>query len=468
MEMAALARHSEQLTPLDAAFWGLDSATAPMHVGWVAELACPADGPRATFEQLRAHVDARLRRAPRFRQRIALTQDGLVWVDDEHFDIAHHVRRASATDLGALADEVLSVALLSHRPLWELWIADRLDCGGVGIVGKAHHGLVDGVAAATFMALLLDGEPARVRDAAAPGAPRTPRARNEAHVLAAAALPLAPPSPLNGALSSGRHLACAARPLENLRTIEQRFATTINDVLLAASAGALRELLLAHDATAAPLKAMVPVSVRGAHEQWGNRIAAVFPWLPCDEPDAARRLAAVHATMRQHKLRDVAAVDAMLGSLGHAPRPLRNAFSRALSSPRLFNVTISNVPGPAGPLALMGCRVTRAYHAVPLATGHRVSIGMTSVNGTACFGVFADTARAADADRLAWQIGAAIDELLARCGNADTTARDRAHEPRGAPWLSRHPNHGRCEIRAQLRRTARPRAGATRATRRSG
>jgi WS/DGAT/MGAT family acyltransferase len=294
------------------------------------------------------------------------------------------------------------------------------------------------------------------------------RARSCAHVLATTALPLAPPSPLNGPLSSGRHLACASRPVKDLKTIERRFGTTINDVLLAASAGALRELLVANDRPAAPLKAMVPVSVRGAYERWGNRIVAVFPWLPCDEPDAERRLAAVHAAMGRHKRGDAPAADAMLGALGHTPRPLRSALSRALSSPRLFNLTVSSVPGPAGRPMLMGCELTRAYPAVPLAAGHRLSIGMTSVNGVACFGVFADAARAAAADRLARQIGAEIDELLARCGAGDTTARERAHDQRGAPWLSRHTNHARRTTTARRRRTGRPRAGATRATRRSG
>jgi diacylglycerol O-acyltransferase / wax synthase len=540
MTLAALGRHSEQLTPLDAAFWGLDSVTAPMHVGWVAELACPAAGPRPTLQQLRAHVDARLRQVPRFRQRIALTAGGPVWVDDEHFDISHHVRRASAADLGAIADEILAAPLLSHRPLWELWIADGLDEGRVGIVGKAHHVLIDGAGAVAFMALLLDGEHAPERGAAAspaprspergdaaspaprspergdaaspaprspePGAPRSPergaavlrtprspergvprlpepgaaalrtprspermrRARIGAHVLRTTALPLAPRSPLNGPLSSGRHLACAARPLEDLRTIERRFGTTINDVLLAASAGALRELLVANDRRAAPLKAMVPVSVRGAHERWGNRMVAVFPWLPCDEPDAERRLAAVHTAMGRHKRGDALAADAMLAALGHTPRPLRSALSHALSSPRLFNLTVSNVPGPAGRLSLMGCPVTRAYPAVPLAAGHRVSIGMTSIKGNACFGVFADAARAAAADRLARQIGAEIDELLARGGRADINPRDHAHEQRGSRWLSRHPSNRRSATTARRRRTTRPPAGRTRATRRSG
>jgi diacylglycerol O-acyltransferase / wax synthase len=432
MKMAALGRHSQQLTPLDTALWGLDSVTAPMHVGWVAELARPEAGPRPTFEQLRAHIDARLMRAARFRQRVVLTQDGPVWADDEHFDIAHHVRRTSATDLGALADEVLSRPLLSYRPLWELWIADRLDDGHMGIVGKTHHGLLDGFSP-TFMALRLDCAAAPAREPAAAREPRPHqrirRAHNEAHVLATAALPLAPPSPLNGPLSFGRHLAYATRPLENLRIVERRFATTINDVLLAASAVALRELLLAHGRTAVPLKAMVPVSVRGAHEQWGNRIAAVFAWLPCDEPDAERRLAAIHAAMRDHKRRDVPAADAMLGALAHAARPLRSVLSRALSSPRMFNLTISNVPGPAGAVTLMGCEVTRAYPAVPLASGHRVSIGMTSVNGHACFSVLADSAHAAHADQLARDIGAAMDELLDRCAASQRPLGSRVTGP---------------------------------------
>jgi diacylglycerol O-acyltransferase len=435
--------HEQRLSALDAAFWELESDAAPMHVGWVAELEAPTGGRTPSLAQLRCHVDARLARAPRFRQRIASIDGVPSWVDDPLFDIVHHVRRSGAADLDAFADEILSAPLRADRPPWELWVADRLDGGRIGIVGKAHHGLVDGLAAVAFMTLLLDDasqtddvprEQRRhltPRPSQAPALARSPRhvqghmrrARGYAHVLAATALPLAPPSLLNGPLAPGRHLAHVTRPLGDLRSIEHGFTTTINDVLLAATAGAVRDLFLVHGERPIALKSMVPVSVRGDQERWGNRIAFVFPWLPCDEPDPRRRLAGVHGAMREHKLHGApASADTMIGAIGHAPHPLRTAASRVLNSPRLFNLTISNVPGPEGPLSLMGCRVLRAYPAVPLAAGHRFSIGMTSVNDIACVGVFADAAYSADAERLAARLGAAIDELLAAGGDDELAA----------------------------------------------
>jgi WS/DGAT/MGAT family acyltransferase len=237
--------------------------------------------------------------------------------------------------------------------------------------------------------------------------------------VAHSALPPAPRNRLNGRTTSSRHLAWSSRPLSELELIERRFGTTINDILLAASAGAVRYLALSHDEAARRLKAMVPVSVRAPEERWGNRIAFFFPGLPCDEPDAVRRLRDVHAAMCARKRgHEAEAADILLRTLGRAPRPLRNLASRLLTSACLSNVTISNVPGPSVPLYLMGCQAEEAYPVVPLTAGHGVSIGMTSVDGTACFGVYADGSRAADADRLARAIGEGIDELLRRCAEA--------------------------------------------------
>jgi diacylglycerol O-acyltransferase / wax synthase len=448
-----------RLTALDAAFMALESPQAPMHLGWAAVFAPPADGPRPTFEALRAHIEGRLGRAPRYRQRLVEVPLGLaepVWVDDESFDIDRHVRRASVTDLGELADEVMSAPLVPDRPLWELWIAERLGDGHVGVVGKAHHCLVDGVAAVELMALLLDatpnpdnGTPSEWRPATAPGAielmggalrhrvertlvsargalslARSPHQSRKfvrhavgcARAVAHAALPLAPRSPLNGPMSSARHLAWSSRPLDDLKVIERHFGATVNDILLAASAGAVRDLLLARGERAKRLKAMVPVSVRAPGERWGNRVAFVFPGLPCEEPGPARRLSDVHAAMCARKrAHEAEAADAVIGAVGRTPRLVRKLASRVLTSPRLSNLTISNVPGPPTPVYLMGCEIRRAYPVVPLAGGHGISICMTSFNGCACFGVYADARRAADADRLAQGIDRAIDELLARC-----------------------------------------------------
>ena len=447
-----------RLTPLDAAFYALESSRAPMHLGWAAVFSPPRGGPRPSFEAISAHIESRLGRAPRYRQRLLEVPLGLaepVWADDEAFDIAHHVRRAFSTDLGELADRVMGASLDPERPLWELWVAERLDDGRIGVVGKAHHALVDGLAAVELMALLLDltpepqtdppqeWRPARTpapsqlalgalrhrADRARAGGRRTlatirdPRRARDlggralgcARAIAHAALPLAPRSPLNGKTLPTRHLAWTSRPLDDLKAIERGFGTTVNDVVLAATAGALRELSRARGEDATRLKAMVPVSVRDANERWGNRVAFLFPGLPCEEPDAVRRLCDVHSTMSTRKHAGEAdAADAVLGVLGRAPRPLRNLASRVLTSPRLSNVTISNIPGPEVPLYLLGCRAERAYPVVPLTAGHGVSVGMTSVNGNACFGVYADGIRAEDADRLAIAIGDGIDDLLRR------------------------------------------------------
>ncbi|MDQ3723681.1 MAG: wax ester/triacylglycerol synthase family O-acyltransferase, partial [Actinomycetota bacterium] len=151
-----------RLSALDAAFLSLESAEAPMHVGWAALFAPPDAGPRPHFEDVLAHIESRLGRAPRYRQKLASVPFGLgdpVWVDDPSFDIADHVLQASHGDFAALVDEVLSAPLEHDRPLWELWIAEELGDGMIGVVGKAHHCLVDGLAAVELMALLLDPSP---------------------------------------------------------------------------------------------------------------------------------------------------------------------------------------------------------------------------------------------------------------------------------------------------------------------
>ena len=227
------------------------------------------------------------------------------------------------------------------------------------------------------------------------------------------AQPLAQPSRLNGAMSSMRHLAWHSRPMEDLRIIKRHFGTTVNDILLSASAGALRAL---HEQSAEPphdVKAMVPVSVQAPGEEWGNRIAFMFLELPCAEADPVWRLREIHVAMRERKREgEPQGADAVLEALAFAPRRVRRVASKLLASPRLSNLTISNIPGPNVPLYLMGCEVERAYPIVPLTDGHGISIGMTTIHERACFGIYAQAELADDADRIARGIDEAIDELL--------------------------------------------------------
>jgi diacylglycerol O-acyltransferase / wax synthase len=446
---------SARLSALDAAFLTLESAHAPMHVGWAAVFGPRADGSRPTFEAVRDHVESRLGRAPRYRQRLAEVPLGVsepVWVDDPDFDIARHVRQARVGDLGHLTDEVMSVPLTHGRPLWELWVAEDLPDGRLGVVGKAHHCLVDGLAAVELMALLLDLAPEGGHEEPDGWAPASPPSALElltqgvgervgqavglarrplgwvrhpksllglpGHALRAtraaanSALPIAPPSTLNGPMPPRRHLAWCSRPLEDLKIVKRRFDATINDVLLAASAGALRELQHARGQASAPLKAMVPVSV-GQGDEWGNSIAFMFLELPCHEANPAWRLRDIHVAMRDRKRAgEPEGAATLLSTLSLAPRPMRNLVSRLLASPQLSNLTISNIPGPQVPLYLMGCEAERAYPVVPLTDGHGISIGMTTIHDRACFGIYAQAELAEDADRIAAGLDRAIDLLL--------------------------------------------------------
>jgi diacylglycerol O-acyltransferase / wax synthase len=443
-----------RLSALDASFLDVETASAHMHVGWAAAFDPPDDRPAPSFEQLRDHIARRLHRAPRYRQRLAGVPLGVarpVWVDDDRFDVTHHVRRASTPSLHELAGEVLSIPLARERPLWELWIADPLDDGRIGIVGKAHHCMVDGIAAVELAALLLDPTPDAPPDppdgweaAAAPGAARrlvdglVDRARYQLSITgdaarlvaspgrlvagahgAARALrgSLAPASPvgaLNEPISPYRTLATLGRSLEELRALKRAYRCTVNDVVLAASCGGVRRYLERRGEEPGGLKAMVPVNVRsknGAGEL-GNRISFIFLELPCDEPDPELRLRGIaRATSQAKAAGEPAAASAVLDLAAAAPSTLQRVLSRLIASPRTFNVVVSNIPGPQEPLWMLGCRLREAFPVVPLADRHALSIGFTSVAGGAFFGVYADRDSVSDAERLAADIAAELDAL---------------------------------------------------------
>jgi WS/DGAT/MGAT family acyltransferase len=449
----------DRLSTLDASFLQVESPTAHMHVGWGAVFA-PAPGGRPDFDALQAHVGSRLGRAPRYRQKLAevpLSLSNPVWVDDDAFDLGRHVRRATSTDFGEVVDATMSAPLDHDRPLWELRIADRLGDGRVGVVGKAHHCMVDGLAAVELAALLLDPTPepppppadgwlpaprpgragllaAGLRERAAAGldlalAPArlalSPRSLlglpgkllRDARALAHAGRPAALPTPINEPISPRRHLARIARPLDDLRRIKHGFGATVNDVVLAVSAGGLRRFLAARGERPCRLKTMVPVSVRGreAAGELGNRISFVFVDLPCDEPDPVRQLAAVHAEMSDRKgAGEPEGADEVVQALEYAPPLVKAPASRLIASPRTFNLTVSNIPGPREPLYMLGCELEEAYPVVPIADRHGLSIGMTTIREDAFFGVYAAPDSLPDADALAEDIDRSIDELLDR------------------------------------------------------
>jgi WS/DGAT/MGAT family acyltransferase len=451
-----------RLSALDTSFLDVETPTAHMHVGWAATFSPPEDDEACDFESLSAHLASRLGRAPRYRQKLAPVPLGVTppaWVDDPDFDPRRHIRHARGTNLASIVDDVMSQPLDRDRPLWEIWIAPELDDGRLGMVGKAHHCMVDGMAAVELALLLLDpsstpvsldgdgsdwspepepealelfarGTVDRVRDevGALVGWTRehvTPRrvlglpadALRLTASVGRTVLPIAPPTLLNQHGSSLRHLAVTRRPLDDLREVKRRFGATINDVVLAASAGTLRRYMLEHGDDPVPLKAMVPVSVRADDDdgEFGNRISFMFVELPCDDANPGRRLEAVHAaTLECKELGDPERSDTVLQAASHLPRVVQKLMSRAVASPLLFNLVVSNIPGPRTAMYMCGHELEEAYPIVPLADSHALSIGVTTVKDDACFGLYADRKTLPDADKLAGYLDAELDELLTR------------------------------------------------------
>jgi diacylglycerol O-acyltransferase len=233
-----------------------------------------------------------------------------------------------------------------------------------------------------------------------------------ARALVRAVQPAPLRTPLNRRISAGRHLAIGRRPLGDLKRIGRRFDATVNDVVLAAAAGGVREFLADRGDIPLRLKTMVPVSVRRDDEKLGNRISFVFIDLPCDEPDPIQRLAEIKRAMGERKRGgEPNGADTVLQAAHYAPRAIQQTLARMMASPRTFNLVVSNIPGPPEPLYMLGCRLEETYPVVPLADHHAVSIGMTTLESQAFFGLFADRRSLPDADRLAAALDESLDEL---------------------------------------------------------
>jgi diacylglycerol O-acyltransferase len=457
---------AERLNPLDVSFLYFEESTTAMHVGGVALFEAPEAG--FDYNQLVELINRRLGLVPRYRQRIRAVPGNLaspVWVDDERFDVTYHVRRSAlprpGTDqqLRDLVGRIMSRQLDRNRPLWEMYLVEGLEGGRFAVLTKTHHAMVDGVSAIDIGQVILDvtpeprdnptdswqpaPEPSSVEllAGAVAALARRPSAlvdvvrhsasdvRRTAGRLAGAAAGLAavtrtvarPPqsSPLNANIGEQRRYAMSEADLDDFKRIRKVHGGTVNDVVLAVVAGGLRSWLLTRGEPITGkslVRAMVPLSVRTESESGalGNRVASYLVDLPVGEASPVVRLHQISYAMQAHKETGQAiGAEALVGLAGFAPPTLHSLGARVGSglSRRLFNLVVTNVPGPQFPLYAAGAQMLAAYPVVPLAKGQAVSIGVTSYNGRIFFGLNADRDAMADVDVLAQCVSDALSEL---------------------------------------------------------
>jgi diacylglycerol O-acyltransferase / wax synthase len=486
---------AERMSSLDVSFLYVEGRTTPMHVGGLAVFEPPRAGDGAhpfDYEQLVTLLEERIALVPRYRQRIRFVPGHLanpVWVDDPTFDITYHVRRSALPKPGSeqqlleFCARIQSRPLDRDRPLWEIYLVEGLTGGRIAVITKSHHAMVDGISAVDISQVILDDaadERHRVPDLWMPE-PEPSSSRlvmdavqdlvrrpaslvdtvrlgvNDARATAGTVFGMfgglfsaakvavrpAPTSPLNAVIGEQRRFAVARSSLADYRLLRARHGTTVNDVVLATVAGALRGWLLFRGESvpaSKTVRAMVPLSIRGNEHQptaaandqptaavTGNRVSAFFVDLPVGEANPLMRLAQVSYAMKAHKESGQSVgADAIVALSGFAPPTLHALGARAANglTRRLFNVVVTNVPGPQHALYAAGARMLEMFPVVPLAEGQAVSIGVTSYDGGVYFGLNADRDAMPDVDVLASLIEESLGELL-------TASDDGAMPPAG-------------------------------------
>ncbi len=462
----------KHLSPLDAAFLELEEAdeSAHMHIGWTM-IFDPLPGAEAPpLEELRAQTADRLGLLPRFRRRLSSPRVGNLsrptWTPDLDFDIAAHMRRATLPAPGGEGEllewlgDFYSHRLDRARPLWETIVLDGLADGRWALVTKAHHCLVDGISGASVAAALLDSEPnpptgasgfaaaigaaeseeeadagtlARLRGAAGGVADtaRHPRklgsalnrSRALAEMLVRDELIGAPHTSLDESIGASRRLAAVDVPLEQLKRIKGELGGTVNDVVLAATASGLRRLFehRGEILKVSHVRAMVPVSLRATSEALalGNRVSSLFVDLPLADPNPLQRYReTVAASAALKGGRQAAGAETLIDLAGAAPPLIHSAVARLAFTPRLFNITITNVPGSPSPLYAAGARMRRVIPLVPIFSGHAIGVAATSYDGNLTIGLNADRASVRDL----YVMRDAIEDSLAELGRAVKTA----------------------------------------------
>jgi diacylglycerol O-acyltransferase / wax synthase len=459
----------ERLAAQDASFLHIETPERPMHVGSLAVFEGGRffdETGRFKLEEARRIIGERLHLVPRFRKKlmnVAFQQGRPVWVDDDSFDLAYHVRLTalprpgSEEQLRVLMGRLQAQVLDRRRPLWELWFVEGLEGGRVAIIQKTHHALIDGVSGVDVATVILDLEadppPIEVPQWEPQPAPTSSRLLAES-VIERATQPaeivrsvraafrgprqvaeragqvaqavtrgakLAPKTPFNVRIGPHRRFEVARVDLAQVKAVKRDLGATVNDVVLAVVTGALRHFLLARGESVEGLnlRVMVPVSVRDESERMllGNRVSAMLAELPVGEDDPRRRLELVHEQMAGLKeSRQALGAELLVNATKYVPPTLLSLAARLVARQRMVNLTVTNVPGPQIPLYCMGARMIEAFPYVGPIDNMALIIGILSYDGRLCFGLSADRDVVADLAVLAEGIEKGMAELSAVTG----------------------------------------------------
>lgn len=465
----------QRLTGLDATFLYMETPTNHMHVASTV-IIDPSTAPGGySFEKARALVENRLPLLPPFRRRLKEVPFGLhhpIWIEDPDFDLDYHVRRSALPSPGGLkelaefAADVMGRPLDRSRPLWEMYIVEGLENGHVAVVSKTHHAAIDGVSGAELTVNLLDltPEPAVVPPPEPPWKPdRVPSdvemvgyalnslARQPLRAIKATrrtvemALNLrrrnrqpdvkAPPAPFqapktffNTGITPQRRFVMTEMALDDVKQVKNALGGTVNDVVLAICAGGLRRWLAdRHELPGEDLVGFVPISVRTEDQKGalGNRVSGMLVRLVTTIEDPVERLTAIREATKDAKEQDKAiGADTLSDWTEFAAPALAARAARLASSLRVwdrlarpvFNLVISNVPGPNMPLYSAGARVLGIWPMGPVADGSGLNITVMSYMGNVNFGLVAGREIAPDLDKLGGFIDESIEELLKAAG----------------------------------------------------
>jgi WS/DGAT/MGAT family acyltransferase len=428
------------------------------------------------------------------------------WLQDPAFDIGRHLARAGLPRPGGRKEllewssNFFSQRLDRHRPLWEMAVVEGLAGGRWALASKTHHCMVDGVGSVDVGHLLLDVKPqpadalelpevqpgAHSADLACAPAAHGPLARlahawtgilpgetilhaaqagahgmlhpRDALSSARAVLRIlvdeelhgAPHTSLNQSIGTLRRFEVVDVPLSELKEIKNGLGGTVNDVALAVTASGLRELLASRGETLPPpgLRAMVPMNVRAAseHRALGNKVTSLFVELPVAEhnPIARYRETVARTSALKSDGEQAAGTSALIELTSLAPPVIHVTLAQALYATRLFNVTITNVPGPQQTLYAFEAPLREIYPLVPLAAQHSVGVALVSYDGSMFIGVVADGDTVPDLPVMTGAMRDSLQELLSaargrgrgrargRSGTTGTTATAPRRRPRRA------------------------------------